>query len=410
MLTSKFLLYQLIMRYCLICAFALVLLYPLGIDLYLVGLPEIARTLNADEAQLHNAFSCYLAGMALAMLLGGHLADRLGRKPVALCGALIFVLSSIWAATTLSITAFLFARAGQGIGAGAAYLVTFAILRDVLDDQRRAKVLSMINGITCIVPVLAPVLGHLVLLYFPWPALFVLMALLAAAALFLCLGLQESLPAKTAGELIAGESLLCVTFVSRLLISCLAVTAILTFVNTSPMLLMEQLGLDSGGYASAMGGLALISMVMAFVSPWLIDSIGQQRMLQLSQLAFALAATVLLLAASLAAELWLYLLGIGFVCAGFSVGFGVTMSQALAPFAQRSALASSILGICQISWSGAFIAISAWFGLTASTMLILSLLIAALGSIILLYFTSRAPIKTNSQWKQDEQSLTSPRS
>ena len=410
MLTSKFLLYQLIMRYYLICAFALVLLYPLGIDLYLVGLPEIARTLNADEAQLHNAFSCYLAGMALAMLLGGHLADRLGRKPVALCGALIFLLSSIWAATTLSITAFLFARAGQGIGAGAAYLVTFAILRDVLDDQRRAKVLSMINGITCIVPVLAPVLGHLVLLYFPWPALFVLMALLAAAALFLCLGLQESLPAKTAGELIACESLLCVTFVSRLLISCLAVTAILTFVNTSPMLLMEQLGLDSGGYASAMGGLALVSMVMAFISPWLIDSIGQQRMLQLSQLAFALAATVLLLAASLAAELWLYLLGIGFVCAGFSVGFGVTMSQALAPFAQRSALASSILGICQISWSGAFIAISAWFGLTASTMLILSLLIAALGSIILLYFTSRAPIKTNSQWKQDEQSLTSPRS
>ncbi|MEL4470299.1 MdtL family multidrug efflux MFS transporter [Shewanella algae] len=410
MLTSKFLLYQLIMRYYLICAFALVLLYPLGIDLYLVGLPEIARTLNADEAQLHNAFSCYLTGMALAMLLGGHLADRLGRKPVALCGALIFVLSSIWAATTLSITAFLFARAGQGIGAGAAYLVTFAILRDVLDDQRRAKVLSMINGITCIVPVLAPVLGHLVLQYFPWPALFVLMALLAAAALILCLGLQESLPAKTAEELIAGESLLCVTFISRLLISCLAVTAILTFVNTSPMLLMEQLGLDSGGYASAMGGLALISMVMAFVSPWLIDSIGQQRMLQLSQLAFALAATVLLLAASLAAELWLYLLGIGFVCAGFSVGFGVTMSQALAPFAQRSALASSILGICQISWSGAFIAISAWFGLTASTMLILSLLIAALGSIILLYFTSRAPIKTNSQWKQDEQSLTSPRS
>lgn len=45
-------------------------------------------------------------------------------------------------------------------------------------------------------------------------------------------------------------------------------------------------------------------------------------MLQLSQLAFALAATVLLLAASLATELWLYLLGIGFVCAGFSVGFG----------------------------------------------------------------------------------------
>ena len=48
----------------LICSFALVLLYPAGIDMYLVGLPRIAADLNASEAQLHIAFSVYLAGMA----------------------------------------------------------------------------------------------------------------------------------------------------------------------------------------------------------------------------------------------------------------------------------------------------------------------------------------------------------
>lgn len=52
----------------LICSFALVLLYPAGIDMYLVGLPRIAADLNASEAQLHIAFSVYLAGMAAAML------------------------------------------------------------------------------------------------------------------------------------------------------------------------------------------------------------------------------------------------------------------------------------------------------------------------------------------------------
>ena len=51
----------------LICSFALVLLYPAGIDMYLVGLPEIASGLNASESQLHIAFSLYLVGMALAM-------------------------------------------------------------------------------------------------------------------------------------------------------------------------------------------------------------------------------------------------------------------------------------------------------------------------------------------------------
>ena len=35
----------------LICGFALVLLYPSGIDMYLVGLPRIAQDLGASEAQ-----------------------------------------------------------------------------------------------------------------------------------------------------------------------------------------------------------------------------------------------------------------------------------------------------------------------------------------------------------------------
>lgn len=78
----------------LICSFALVLLYPAGIDMYLVGLPRIAADLNASEAQLHIAFSVYLAGMATAMLFAGKVADHSGRKPVALVGAVIFIFAS----------------------------------------------------------------------------------------------------------------------------------------------------------------------------------------------------------------------------------------------------------------------------------------------------------------------------
>lgn len=66
----------------LFCSFALVLLYPSGIDMYLVGLPRIAVDLSATEAQLHIAFSVYLAGMAAAMLLAGRIADKAGRQPV----------------------------------------------------------------------------------------------------------------------------------------------------------------------------------------------------------------------------------------------------------------------------------------------------------------------------------------
>jgi DHA1 family multidrug resistance protein-like MFS transporter len=71
---------------------------------------------------------------------------------------------------------FLFIRFMQGIGAGSCYVVAFAILRDTLDDRRRAKVLSMINGIRCIIPVIAPVIGHVIMLKFPWQSLFNTMA------------------------------------------------------------------------------------------------------------------------------------------------------------------------------------------------------------------------------------------
>lgn len=60
----------------LLCRFSLVSLYPTAIDLYLVGLPQIAADLHANESQLHIAFSIYLAGMAATMLFAGKIADN----------------------------------------------------------------------------------------------------------------------------------------------------------------------------------------------------------------------------------------------------------------------------------------------------------------------------------------------
>lgn len=120
--------------------------------MYLVGLPRIAQDLGASEAQLHIAFSVYLAGMASAMLFAGRIADRSGRKPVAIVGAAILL-----SPPALRLCAYQQPLPHRtlypGIGAGSCYVVAFAILRDTLDDRRRAKVLSLLNGITCIIPV-----------------------------------------------------------------------------------------------------------------------------------------------------------------------------------------------------------------------------------------------------------------
>ncbi|PTT49317.1 MFS transporter, partial [Aeromonas sp. HMWF016] len=98
------------MRTFLLCAFLMIILYPVGIDLYLVAVPRIAESLQANEAQIHTAFSIYLFGMAATVLLGGMIADRYGRRPVVLGGAIIFLAASLVAAHSADVTQFYLGR------------------------------------------------------------------------------------------------------------------------------------------------------------------------------------------------------------------------------------------------------------------------------------------------------------
>ena len=369
----------------LFCSFALVLLYPSGIDMYLVGLPHIARDLGASEAQLHIAFSAYLAGMASSMVFAGKIADKAGRQPVAITGAVIFALASVLCSQAQESTLFLIGRFIQGVGAGGCYVVAFAILRDTLSAQRRAKVLSMLNGITCIIPVLAPVIGYLIMLKLPWQSLFWTMAIMGMLVFLLSIAvLKETHPgsqhSRTGTTFHPAEKLLNRFFISRLLVTTLSVAVILTYVNVSPVLLMETMGFDRGEYSIVMASTALVSMAVSFSTPFALNIFSQRTLMLTSQVLF-LAAGVLLASASSHS---LMLAGITLICAGFSVGFGVAMSQALGPFSLRAGVASSVLGIAQVCGSSLWIWLAAVLGLNALNMLIGILIGCSILCIVLL--------------------------
>lgn len=380
----------------LLCSFCLVLLYPTGIDMYLVGLPQIAQDLGASEAQLHIAFSVYLAGMATTMLFAGSLADRIGRKPITLFGAFLFAIASYFAGSAQTSDLFLMARFAQGIGAGSCYVVAFAILRDVLDDKRRAKVLSMVNGVTCIIPVIAPVIGHLIMLKFPWPSLFNTMAGMGLMVLTLCIFvLRETYPKQqfhTTVEL-GGykESFKQRFFLSRVVITTLGVTTILSYVNVSPMLIMGQMGFDRGQYSNTMAMTAFVSMVASFSTPVLLNLFKEKSLILFSQTLFAAAALVLILTQLGGVSQSFNLLGFAFVCSGFAIGFGVTMSQALSPFVTRAGVASSLLGIAQVCTSALYIWVMGLLEVSAINILLVILAVGALVSITLILAVPKLP-------------------
>ncbi|EKA7392312.1 MFS transporter [Vibrio parahaemolyticus] len=377
----------------LMCSFAFVLLYPTAIDLYLVALPQIASDLSASESQLHIAFSIYLAGLASTMIFVGRAADYFGRKPVAMCGAVIFTLASMFAGSAETSDSFLIMRFFQGVGAACCYVVSFAILRDTLDEQKRAKVLSMLNGIICSIPVLAPVVGNLIMIKFPWPVLFTAMAMMGITiGLIACFVLKETLPKKAKRPLLdvsedTNESLYNHFFISRVVYTSLGVAAILSYVNTSPMIVMDSIGFTRAEYSIAMALLAMVGMTTSFSVPFALSYFKQTTLMFTAQITTLLSAIVILAAHLNGDSSTLYMVGFTLISMGFSMGFGVAMSQALSQFSRKAGLASSMLGIGQVSWSALYIWLMATLGVSAVMMLIIALVASGvIGLSIILLF------------------------
>ncbi|WP_181363600.1 MFS transporter, partial [Aeromonas sp. HMWF017] len=108
----------------------LVLFSPLAIDIYLPAIPQMAEQLGAEVTLMQGTITWFLFSMGLGQLLVGPLADRYGRKPIALGGVLLYGLSALGAGFAASLGELMLARVLQGFGACATSVAAFSVVRD----------------------------------------------------------------------------------------------------------------------------------------------------------------------------------------------------------------------------------------------------------------------------------------
>lgn len=172
---------------------ALVAITPLAIDTYLPAIPTIAKGLQTDIPTINLTVSIYLLGFALGQIIGGPLSDRVGRKPIAMIGLLIFIISSLAISQVSDASWFLLLRFFQALGGGHASVVAGAMVRDRFNGQESAKVFSAIGMIMMIAPLAAPAIGSGFLIFFDWNAIFLFLAAYAALLLWmLSFNLEET--------------------------------------------------------------------------------------------------------------------------------------------------------------------------------------------------------------------------
>ena len=155
----------------------LMALNAFAIDAMIPALPNIGEDLGvADENRRQLVVVAYFLGFGSTQLIWGPLADRYGRKPVLAIGVALYVAFAILCGLAGSFALLIASRVAMGASAAVTRVLVVAMVRDLFDGEAMARIMSLVFMVFMVVPVLAPSVGQLILLFAPWRWIFLVLA------------------------------------------------------------------------------------------------------------------------------------------------------------------------------------------------------------------------------------------
>lgn len=174
---------------------------PVTTDIYLPALPQLTHDLGGTTAQGQQTLAAFFFGLSIGQLLYGPWSDRIGRRPVVLIGVAVYLAATFGCAIAGSMPAMIGLRFIQAVGASAAVVASSAIVRDRFDHLESARVLSTIMVIRGLGPIVAPVVGGLIVTLGGWRSIFwVLGGFGVIIAAVVLTGLEETRTAEVAAR------------------------------------------------------------------------------------------------------------------------------------------------------------------------------------------------------------------
>lgn len=121
------------------------------------------------------------------------MSDKYGRKKVLIVGTILYVAASAVCAASADVYMMIVARIVQGIGAGAITAVSMALIKDCFQGKQRETILAIVQSVAGLAPMIAPVLGAVLLQFTDWRGSFVVLTAVGAVCLLLAFLYQETL-------------------------------------------------------------------------------------------------------------------------------------------------------------------------------------------------------------------------
>ncbi len=148
-----------------------------------VALPTLGRSLGASTGQLQWFVAAYTLVFAAALVPGGMLGDRYGRKKMLLVSLVVFGAASIACALAPSADAFIAARALLGLGGALMLPMVMGLLPVLFDERERARAIGTITAAVMLGYPIGPLLGGWMLTRFDWRWVFLINLPVVALAL-----------------------------------------------------------------------------------------------------------------------------------------------------------------------------------------------------------------------------------
>lgn len=365
----------------------LVLFSPLAIDIYLPALPLIAQEFRVENALAQDTITWFLFAMGVGQLFAGPLADKIGRRTVALGGITIYALSACLAWAAHSIEWMLVARLLQGFGACATSVAAFATVRDIFGPNKSGKMISYLNGAICFIPALAPILGSWLTQQFGWRTNFSFMAIFALlAGLAILFKMEETNPATEKQAVFKLSRYWAVlkepSFIFHASLCMCAMAVIIAYVTSAPVVLMDKLGLSMNEFTYWFGLNAVINITAAFSAPRFMERFGTHKTLTLGVVILILAGVVMYVL-SQQASAFAFMLPIFLSSVGFAWILGAAAGKALEPFGDKAGTAAALLGLFQMSGSGFIVGVMQRLSFEPQVLIALQMWVVAPALLIL---------------------------
>jgi EmrB/QacA subfamily drug resistance transporter len=139
-----------------------------------VALPTLGRSLHASTGQLQWFVAAYTLVFAAALVPGGMLGDRYGRKRMLVLALLVFGAASIACALAPSAGAFIAARALLGLGGAIMLPMVLGLLPALFDEAERPRAIGLVTAATMLGYPIGPLLGGWMLTQFDWSWVFLI--------------------------------------------------------------------------------------------------------------------------------------------------------------------------------------------------------------------------------------------